>query len=44
MATTTQVPDVHLQAGARWLTPFLAVIALALLGIYAMLVYPHVSG
>lgn len=44
MAATTTVPDIHIQAGARWITPFLAAIFLSLVAIFAMLVYPHITG
>lgn len=44
MAATQTIPDVHIQAGARWIAPFLGAIFLSLLAIFAMLVYPHITG
>jgi hypothetical protein len=44
MPATQTVPDIHLQAGARWIAPFLGAIFLSLLAIFAMLVYPHITG
>jgi hypothetical protein len=44
MATTYDFPDIHTQAGARWLAPFLTVVVLTLLAVFAMMIYPHVTG
>jgi hypothetical protein len=44
MAATQTIPDVHLHSGARWIAPFLGAIFLSLLTIFAMLVYPHITG
>lgn len=33
----------HDHAGARWLAPFMAVIVLMMLGLFFLLVYPHLS-
>jgi hypothetical protein len=38
-----EIPDIHSTAGARWIAPFMAVIFLVLLGLFAMLVYPHIT-
>ena len=43
MAAITQFPDVHTEAGARWLAPFsLAVLATLVIALL-MFVYPYVS-
>ena len=43
MAAITRIPNLHTQAGARWLAPFLLIV-LATLGIaYVMVVYPYVT-
>jgi hypothetical protein len=44
MAATADFPDIHTQAGARWLAPFMSAVVLALLAVLAMVVYPHVTG
>jgi hypothetical protein len=44
MAATQTIPDIHLQAGARWIAPFIGAILLTLVAIFAMLVYPHITG
>lgn len=47
MATANQmmdIPDIHSSAGARWIAPFMAAIFLVMLGLFAMLVYPHITG
>jgi hypothetical protein len=44
MATTADFPDIHTQAGAKFLAPFLTAVLLALLAVFAMIVYPHVTG
>ncbi len=33
----------HNHAGARWLVPMMALLAVVLIGVVAMIVYPHVS-
>lgn len=41
MPTTIDDYDMHDHTGARWLAPFLAVLALTLLMTLLMMVYPH---
>lgn len=41
MATTTGLPDLRTQAGARWLAGFFAVVLVGVLIAVLMLVYPH---
>ena len=43
MAAITNVPDLHTQAGARWLAPFLLIVLAALVAAYVMIVYPYVT-
>ncbi|HEY5927349.1 MAG TPA: hypothetical protein VIV11_36950 [Kofleriaceae bacterium] len=43
MATTAQFPDIHTQAGARWLAPFLAAVLATLIVALVMFVYPYIS-
>jgi len=44
MAHTADSPDIHTLAGARWLAPFMTAVLLTFLAVFAMLVYPHVTG
>ena len=41
---TTQFPNIHTQAGARWLAPFLLVFLFAILMGFVMLVNPYLGG
>jgi len=34
----------HDHAGARWLVPMIALMAIIVIGLLAMLIYPYVSG
>lgn len=43
MAAITNIPDIHTQAGARWLAPFLLIVLGTLIAAYVMIVYPYVS-
>ena len=43
MAHTAQFPDIHTQAGARWLAPFLAIVFATLIAVMVMVVYPHLT-
>ena len=43
MATTAQFPDLHTQAGARWLAPFSAIVLATLIAALVMFIYPYVS-
>lgn len=38
------IPDIHSSAGARWIAPFMVAILLVVLVLFAMLVYPHITG
>jgi hypothetical protein len=40
---TYNIPNLHSQAGARWLAPFMVAFLLTLLAAFAMFIYPHVS-
>lgn len=41
---TYNVPNLHSQAGARWLAPFLVAFIATILAAFAMFVYPHITG
>jgi hypothetical protein len=43
MATYADFPDLHLQAGARWLAPFSVIVLATLIAAIAMFVYPYVT-
>jgi hypothetical protein len=43
MATATQFPDIHTQAGARWLAPFSLIVLGTLIAALVMLLYPYTS-
>ena len=43
MATATQYPDLHTQAGARWLAPFSLIVLATLIAALVMFIYPYVS-
>jgi hypothetical protein len=43
MAAIAQTPDIHTEAGARWLAPFLVALLATILIALAMVVYPYVS-
>ena len=43
MAFTTSMYGLHDHAGVRWLAPFLAVILVTVVGLFLMLVYPHLG-
>jgi hypothetical protein len=43
MAAITRIPDIHTEAGARWLAPFLLVVLVTVLIALLMVVYPHLS-
>ena len=43
MATTADYPDIHTQAGARWLVPFAAIVLATLIAALIMFVYPYTS-
>jgi hypothetical protein len=42
-ATLTQTPDIHTQAGARWLAPFSLIVLATLIAALLLLAYPYVS-
>lgn len=42
--TMMDIPDIHSTAGARFLAPFMTAILLVVIGLIAMLVYPHITG
>ena len=44
MATTADFPDIHTQAGAKFLASFSTVLLLAIIAVIAMIVFPHVTG
>ena len=44
MAATAQLPDLHTEAGAKWLAGFLPVFLFVLAMGILMLAYPHVTG
>ena len=44
MAHTRDVPDVHMQAAARWLAGFAPVFLAVIIAAMVMLVYPYVTG
>jgi hypothetical protein len=41
---TTQFPNIHTQAGARWLAPFLLAFLFVILTAFVMLVNPYFGG
>jgi hypothetical protein len=41
MATASRYPDIHTQAGARWLAPFLLVVFATLVAALVMVIHPH---
>ncbi len=43
MATTMQMPDIHTEAGARWLAPFSLIVLATLIAALVMIVYPYIS-
>jgi hypothetical protein len=43
MATIAQTPDIHTEAGARWLAPFMVALVATILVALLMVVYPYVS-
>jgi hypothetical protein len=43
MATATHYPDIHTQAGARWLAPFSLIVLATLIAALVMFIYPYVS-
>ena len=43
MAAITQTPDIHTQAGARWLAPFALIVLATLIAALVMFIYPHVQ-
>jgi hypothetical protein len=44
MAAIAQTPDIHTQAGARWLAPFALVVLGAMIAAFVMFLYPHITG
>jgi hypothetical protein len=43
MAAINRIPNIHSMAGARWLAPFLLIVAATLIAGWVMIVYPYVS-
>jgi hypothetical protein len=43
MAHTAQFPDIHTQAGARWLAPFSTIVLATLIAALVMFIYPYVA-
>ena len=43
MAAITNTPDLHTQAGARWLAPFALIVLATLIAALVMFVYPYVA-
>jgi len=44
MQHTANPFDLHDHSGARWITPFLAVVLGTVIVAFAMLIYPHLMG
>jgi hypothetical protein len=40
---TQHLPNLHLQTGARWLTPMMIGLIAIILGVLAMMAYPNIS-
>jgi len=43
MAAINRIPNIHSVAGARWLAPFLLIVATTLIAAYVMIIYPYVT-